>query len=237
MQNYNRRSRGEFLRRRRRIRRAAIIIFIVLLAVMCVRFAFYGKTPPEPTTNGNQYISPVPTQENVRPTASPKQTENVPPTPEAKPDEQAPEETPMPPLPTTAADTDGLDAANPLWIKVSIADQKVFIYDANDELLKEFTCSTGLDGSETETPVGTYTIQERGESFFSQTYQQGAYYWTQFYGDYLFHSVPFDSERNIEAEEAAKLGTKASHGCVRLSLDDAKWIYDNIPRDTVVVIE
>ena len=33
------------------------------------------------------------------------------------------------------------------------------------------------------------------------------------------------------------LGRKASHGCIRLKIDDAKWIYDNCPYGTTVVIQ
>ena len=33
-----------------------------------------------------------------------------------------------------------------------------------------------------------------------------------------------------------KLGRRASHGCIRLTLDDAKWIYDNIGEGTEVWI-
>lgn len=136
----------------------------------------------------------------------------------------------------TAVDTVNLkDAAKPLKIKVSITSQTVTVLDAKNRIVENFICSTGEAGS--DTPTGTFTVKEKGESFFSQTYQEGAYYWTQFDGDFLFHSVPFDKSKNIEAVEAAKLGTKASHGCVRLSIDNAKWIYDNIPRGTVVVIE
>ncbi|HAH78565.1 MAG TPA: L,D-transpeptidase, partial [Ruminococcaceae bacterium] len=36
---------------------------------------------------------------------------------------------------------------------------------------------------------------------------------------------------------ADKLGEPASHGCIRLPVEDAKWIYDNIPEGTKVVIE
>ena len=32
------------------------------------------------------------------------------------------------------------------------------------------------------------------------------------------------------------LGTPASHGCIRLKTNDAKWIYDNIDDDTKVII-
>jgi peptidoglycan hydrolase-like protein with peptidoglycan-binding domain len=33
-----------------------------------------------------------------------------------------------------------------------------------------------------------------------------------------------------------KLGQRASHGCVRLTVADAKWIYDNVPAGVVVSI-
>lgn len=97
-----------------------------------------------------------------------------------------------------------------------------------------FTCSTGKKGD--DTPTGTFTVAERGQSFYNSSVNEGAYYWTQFYGDYLFHSVPFDKNREMESDEAAKLGTPASHGCVRLTVTDAKWIYDNIPKGTKVSI-
>ena len=29
-----------------------------------------------------------------------------------------------------------------------------------------------------------------------------------------------------------RVGIPLSHGCVRLQIDNAKWIYDNIPRGT-----
>ncbi len=119
-------------------------------------------------------------------------------------------------------------------IDVSVAEQKVRIYE-NDAIVKEWTVSTGKDGS---TPLGRFTIQNRGEWFFSEKYQQGAMWWVSFkdWGVYLFHSVPMDRNRNVLEEEAAKLGTPASHGCIRLEVDNAKWIYDNIPAGTPVYI-
>lgn len=126
-------------------------------------------------------------------------------------------------------------ASLPLAVSVSIADQRVTVLDAKQRIVKQFVCSTGAKGS--ETPIGTFTVKNRGKSFFSQSINEGGYYWTQFDGDYLFHSVPFDKNRRMEPEEAAKLGTPASHGCVRLAIEDAKWIYDNIPRGAVVKIK
>lgn len=125
-------------------------------------------------------------------------------------------------------------ASLPLAVFVTIADQRVTVLDTKQRIVEQFVCSTGAQGS--ETPTGTFTVKDRGRSFFSQSLNEGGYYWTQFEGDFLFHSVPFDKDRRIEPEEEAKLGTPASHGCVRLAVPDAKWIYDNIPRGTRVTI-
>ena len=45
-----------------------------------------------------------------------------------------------------------------------------------------------------------------------------------------------DKDGQVIQEEAEKLGQPSSHGCVRLSIEDAKWIYDNVPEKTKVVI-
>jgi len=121
-----------------------------------------------------------------------------------------------------------------LKMDVSIGEQKLRVYN-NDTLIKEWIVSTGKDNS---TPLGRFTIQNRGEWFFSEKYQEGAKWWVSFkdWGVYLFHGLPMDRGENIIAEEADKLGKPASHGCVRLEVDNAKWIYDNIPQGTPVYI-
>jgi lipoprotein-anchoring transpeptidase ErfK/SrfK len=122
-------------------------------------------------------------------------------------------------------------------ILVDTNKQRVYIYDKKSgALYKEFICSTGLDG-ETETVKGDFEIQDRGYSFYNPKYGDGAYYWVRFYKTYLFHSVPFDKKERIIEAEAAKLGEKASHGCIRLSLENSKWFYDNIPRGTEVTVK
>jgi lipoprotein-anchoring transpeptidase ErfK/SrfK len=45
-----------------------------------------------------------------------------------------------------------------------------------------------------------------------------------------------DENKEIIEEEAEKLGQPASHGCIRLKVEDAKWVYDNIPEKTEVFI-
>jgi len=121
------------------------------------------------------------------------------------------------------------------WLEVSVGEQKVRVYQ-DGALIKEWLASTGTP--EKPTPLGVFNIQNRGEWFYNSKYKQGAKWWVSFsdWGVYLFHTVPMDQEKQIIVEEADKLGTPASHGCVRLEVKNAKWIYDNIPQGVPVYI-
>jgi len=55
----------------------------------------------------------------------------------------------------------------------------------------------------------------------------------------LFHSVYYNqpyNNRSLDVGAYNKLGTIASHGCVRLRAGDSKWIYDNCKVGTKVTI-
>lgn len=93
-----------------------------------------------------------------------------------------------------------------------------------------WTCSTGKPS--TPTVVGEFTVTGKGYSF-GENHGYSCYYYTQFYGDYLIHSIQYyaNSFRVMDG----RLGVHASNGCVRMSIDQAKWIYDNIPYGTKVV--
>lgn len=95
---------------------------------------------------------------------------------------------------------------------------------------KFFKCSCGAPS--TPTVRGKFTIGDRGRSF-GENKGYSCWYWTQFRGNYLFHSVLYNpgSQRSLQD---GRLGMNLSHGCVRLALGDAKWINRNIPRGTKV---
>lgn len=126
-----------------------------------------------------------------------------------------------------------------IWLDVSKKDQKVYVKDG-DKTIYTMIASTGLDKNpDTTTPTGTFHIQaERGEWFYSPKYKEGAKYWVSWknHGEFLFHSVPMDKNQHVITADAKKLGQKDSHGCIHLTVPDAKWIYDNIPYNTKVVI-
>ncbi|MBO4218497.1 MAG: L,D-transpeptidase family protein [Erysipelotrichaceae bacterium] len=123
---------------------------------------------------------------------------------------------------------------------VNIHNQTVRIYrwDGSDynDLLKIFTCSTG---DSTPKRIGTWQtpINYRWKWLFGGVYGQ---YATRIIQTCLFHSVPYfenGKPDSLEYLEYNKLGTAASMGCVRLRVIDVKWIYDNCPIGTTVVIK
>ena len=96
------------------------------------------------------------------------------------------------------------------------------------EEVAQWSCSPGAYG--TPTVRGVFSVADKGYSFDS--FGSRCFYYTQFYGDYLFHSTLYYPGGGTMDD---RLGMHLSHGCVRLNINNAKWIYDNIPRGTTVV--
>ena len=119
-------------------------------------------------------------------------------------------------------------ASNNYYIKVNYEANVVTIYEKNGNNLtpiKAMICSCG-----TATPKGgiyKLNYKYRWLALFGGVYGQ---YCSRIVGNILFHSVPYTRNgdpSSLEFWEYDKLGTSASAGCIRLKIEDAKWIYDN----------
>lgn len=133
------------------------------------------------------------------------------------------------------------DSKSPYTIKVNIATNTVTIYtqDENGDYTvphKAMVCSTARPGH--TTPQGTFTIQANRHRWLVMVDGTYGQYATRFKGHYLFHSICYqDDVHNAMIRDAYNnLGNPASMGCVRLQTIDAKWIYDNCPGGTQVII-
>ena len=115
---------------------------------------------------------------------------------------------------------------------VSVMEQKA---DGTSVLVKAMTCSCGREGH--ETPEGVFKTSGYYEwcAMVDGTYGK---YSVRFNKAILFHSVPYlkASDDTLEWDQYNLLGQNASLGCVRLSVADAKWIYDNCKVGTTVVV-
>lgn len=146
---------------------------------------------------------------------------------------------------TTSSNSNGTSSTNnkstnsgkKYYIKVNNSANVVTVYtqDENGEYtvpVKAMVCSTG-----TATPKsGKYGIKGRWEwlGLFGNVY---GHYSTQIVGNILFHSVPYLEKYNpgsLEYWEYDKLGTSASMGCIRLTVRDARWIFNNVSSGTIV---
>lgn len=128
-------------------------------------------------------------------------------------------------------------ASGAYLIKINKQQNCVTIYEKNSagkyKAIKAMICSTG-----TATKTGSYSLGEklRWHTLDGPSYGQ---YCCRIYGAVLFHSVWYYTDGDpstISCTEYNKLGTTASHGCVRLNVADAKWIYDNMPAGTPIQI-
>lgn len=118
-------------------------------------------------------------------------------------------------------------------IEVDLTKQKVFVY-YKDNMIREMICSGGAE--ETPTPQGEFETSDKIKYSWVERFDVGAFYWTRFYKKYLFHSVPYDENKEMIIEEYEKLGSPVSHGCIRLKLEEAKWLYEKLPSGVKVII-
>ena len=125
------------------------------------------------------------------------------------------------------------DNGRPYFLRVNCQTNTITVYtrDENGEYTVPYLamiCSTGADGG---TPLGTYRLSGNRWEWLSLVGGVQGRYNTQIFGDYLFHSVPYLERYNngsLQPGEFDKLGTACSHGCIRLQICDAMWIYYNL---------
>ena len=125
-----------------------------------------------------------------------------------------------------------LNSDTDYFVAVSKSQRQVYIYHKEYDSwvnIKVFTCNIGAPDS--PTIEGNFYSGLKGKELrINETFIK---YFTQISGNYLLHSVPYN---DIGEVIDGRLGEAVSHGCVRLSLENAKYIYDIIPARTGIKI-
>lgn len=117
---------------------------------------------------------------------------------------------------------------------------RIYVYEMDEtgkysKAIKIMLCSTGK--TYTPTKTGEYSLKkvERWHKLNGNVYGQ---YCCRISEHYLIHSVFYSRNRNpktLYINEYLKLGQNASHGCVRVTVADAKWIYEHSERIRVLI--
>ncbi|MBQ3322941.1 MAG: L,D-transpeptidase family protein [Firmicutes bacterium] len=127
-------------------------------------------------------------------------------------------------------------------IALDIKRNNVIIYKGkagNWKVYKHFVVATGKKGKGT-THKGFSKISKRKIKFHTLAEHSKVgkkytcWYATRYYGGQFFHSVlyQYNSKKKLHDGD---VGCDKSHGCVRMKLGDAKWLYKNCKKGTVVV--
>ncbi|HOR00893.1 MAG TPA: L,D-transpeptidase [Anaerolineae bacterium] len=149
----------------------------------------------------------------------------------------APTATPLPPFtPRPTATRARTPTPTPTATPVPVLSRSIFVdQDAqmmhvyeNGVEIRTIPCSTGLPVASKLTPAWVGRVGRYAGSFFSfGTYQDEGWY---LFEDFLIHGAPYLWKDGIEGgtkvyQELDALGVRpVSHGCVRISPQDALWL-------------
>lgn len=123
------------------------------------------------------------------------------------------------------------------FFEVDINNQVVKVWKYNEEtkdytdLDRVFLCATGT--TTYPTPLGTFTLTGRRSAHAKfPTWGGGeARYWTKITDEIAFHSVLYSDSSDpmtLKVSSLTGLGKRGSHGCIRLTVADARWIYERV---------
>lgn len=132
--------------------------------------------------------------------------------------------------------------AVPFAVTVDVANQIVTVYgrDENNEytvVVKQMLCSSGT--VKNPSSLGDWKLNGKTTRWcFFPKWGDYAQYWTRINASIAFHSVIYNtvSSMDLSVKSYNLIGSRASHGCIRLMVPDAKWVYENVGEGTIVSI-
>lgn len=241
----------------RRLIFAAFMIFAALSAGCVISAGTDRGAEPAVSSAAGIEVTLAPTPSlvpTIAPTPSPSPTPDPTPSPSPTPEPNAYQSADYPLTPKSLRTKEGgrypeeeklNDDPEKFRAVVDITNQAVFVYEKDifgeySVLVREMICSSGIEETD-RSPRGTFTMGTDYKRFaYFVNFGCYAQYWSQIKGRIYFHSVPYSErdDRYLIEDEFFKLGTPASHGCIRLAPDDAQWIYLYLcPGSTVIITD
>ena len=136
----------------------------------------------------------------------------------------------------------------PYFIEVDKTNQVITVFTTSstgryDKPVRVMLCSTAQNPK--KFPAGYWKLKKDRTSasnvwrtMMSHGAPLYAQYATQITGHFLFHSVPYSDTKKdaLDQKRFAALGSPDSGGCIRLTVENAKWINENCKAGTTVHI-
>jgi len=105
---------------------------------------------------------------------------------------------------------------------IDLSQQRLYAMNRHNQVLAEYKVSTGMVGF--ATPPGSYHVVNKATYAYSEKYEADMYHWMGLTrsGEIGMHAL---KGRGYER----RLGRRASHGCIRLSREDARYLFSLVP--------
>jgi len=126
------------------------------------------------------------------------------------------------------------------FARVVLSEQRVYVYNTRRRLIATLPASTGLLDT---TPTGTFKVfSKSAQAFYTPNPNERMRFMTRFTkgregGNIGFHGIPYKVTKAGEIPFPTPLGmAPSSHGCVRVRVADAKWLFSNMKIGTVISV-
>ena len=131
-------------------------------------------------------------------------------------------------------------AASIGFTRIVLDEQRAYVYNHRKRLIATLPASTGVDD---QTPVGSFKVfSQSAQAFYTPNPNERMRWMTRFTkgrqgGNIGFHGIPYKVTKSGEIPFPTPLGVApSSHGCIRMRVADAKWLFHNMKIGTVVSV-
>jgi len=126
------------------------------------------------------------------------------------------------------------------FARVVLDEQRAYFYNSQRRLIATLPVSTGVDD---QTPLGVFKVfSKSAQTFYTPNPRERMRYMTRFTvgregGNIGFHGIPYRVTKSGEVPFYTPLGlAPSSHGCIRMRVIDAKWVFQNMALGSTVSV-
>lgn len=129
---------------------------------------------------------------------------------------------------------------NIAFARIVLSEQRAYFYTSSRRLIATLPVSTG---AKDQTPVGTFKVfSKSAQAYYSPSPNERMKFMTRFtkgrQGDNIgFHGIPYKVTKHGDIPFYTPLGiAPVSHGCIRMRVADAKWVFENMKLGSIVAV-